>query len=232
MSDKVSVLIPTYNREKFIYTSLDSILKQTYSNLAIIIYDDGSTDDTCKIIKSIKDKRVRLIQAKENKGVAYARNQLLDECETEFACWHDSDDLSNIYRIQLQYEDMQRHGKHLIGCHWTKLRNLNDEKEWQKEPKITTWTKPAFATFMFPVDKTIRFKEVLKIGGEDWEWVKRMKKIYGYQIVLIHRMYYVRFHGDRIGVWKRKLRREVPKELLLSLSYKELINYYNKHHVK
>ena len=65
---KVSVIIPVYNSEKYIYECLNSVINQTYKNLEIICIDDSSTDNSVKIIKSIGDKRIKLIRLKENNG--------------------------------------------------------------------------------------------------------------------------------------------------------------------
>ena len=71
----VSIIIPAFNAEKTIAYTLDSVIRQTYKNLEIIVVDDGSEDNTYKIIKSIanKDRRVKLIE-QANNGVASARN--------------------------------------------------------------------------------------------------------------------------------------------------------------
>ena len=71
MNEKISVLIPVFNREKYLYESIMSIINQTYQELDIIIYDDGSTDGSVNIIKKLieKDNRITLIENKKNRGV-------------------------------------------------------------------------------------------------------------------------------------------------------------------
>ena len=61
INDKISIIIPTYNREKYILNSIQSISNQTYFNIEIIIIDDCSTDNTAQIIKKIKDNRINVI---------------------------------------------------------------------------------------------------------------------------------------------------------------------------
>ena len=72
--EKISIIIPTYNREKLIIRSINSILNQTYHNIEVILVDDGSTDNTKKVISQIKDKRFRYIKLRKNQGANVARN--------------------------------------------------------------------------------------------------------------------------------------------------------------
>ena len=72
--DKISVIIPTYNRAKSIIHSIKSVLTQTYHNLEVIIIDDCSNDNTESLISKIEDNRIKYIKLKENKGANFARN--------------------------------------------------------------------------------------------------------------------------------------------------------------
>ena len=92
-SAKVSIIIPVYNGENTIKRCLDSVLKQTYDNLQIIVIDDGSTDDTHNICKaySKKDERILFLTC-ENFGVSNARNICLDNATGDYVCFLDSDD--------------------------------------------------------------------------------------------------------------------------------------------
>ena len=217
----ISILIPTFNREKYIAETLRTVIRQTYTNFEIIIYDDGSTDDTISIIKEWQQEYscIRLIEGSVNKGVGYARNKLLDACQTPYACWQDSDDLVHYDRLKLQIRAMRK--PMLIFTKWVWLHY--HQLKWKTRLKNTE--SLAFATLMFPVDKTIRFREDIKLGGEDWDWVARMREKYE-ECLLPDRLYHVRFHSDRIGHWKKKLRRDIPRDLLGKLSYAEMIQYY------
>jgi glycosyltransferase involved in cell wall biosynthesis len=89
----VSVIIPSYNVEKFISRTLKSVINQTYNNLEIIVVDDGSKDNTVAVIKYYKniDSRIRLF-TQSNQGVSVARNIGLDNARGEFIAFLDSDD--------------------------------------------------------------------------------------------------------------------------------------------
>ena len=87
----VSVVIPTYNRERTIKASVQSVLDQTYQNLEVIVVDDGSTDRTKDVISAIDDPRVHLIVQK-NQGACVARNTGIEAAKGAFIAFQDSDD--------------------------------------------------------------------------------------------------------------------------------------------
>jgi glycosyltransferase involved in cell wall biosynthesis len=89
---KVSVIMPTYNRAAFLPISVRSVLEQTYTDLELIIVDDGSTDGTEKVVKSIDDPRIKYYYQK-NAGVSAARNLALEHAEGEWITFLDSDDI-------------------------------------------------------------------------------------------------------------------------------------------
>jgi len=87
----VSVVIPAYNAGKYLEHAINSILAQSYSNLEIIIVNDGSTDNTADIATSFTDPRVHLV-SKTNGGMSSARNAGVDEAKGEFLAFLDADD--------------------------------------------------------------------------------------------------------------------------------------------
>ena len=76
---KVSVIIPVHNSSKHIKECIDSVINQTYKNIEIIVVDDASEDNSAKIIKSINDSRIKIIELKQNVGAATARNKGIEE---------------------------------------------------------------------------------------------------------------------------------------------------------
>ena len=87
----VSVILPTRNRADLIVRSIDSVIKQTYTNWELIIWDDGSTDNTKEIIDSYKDPRIRYFYD-SNHGAHYARNQAMVISQGKYIAFLDSDD--------------------------------------------------------------------------------------------------------------------------------------------
>ncbi|MBR3002612.1 MAG: glycosyltransferase [Clostridia bacterium] len=89
----VSIIIPVYNTEKYVERCIQSVEKQDYNNLEIIVVDDGSTDNSLTICKKIaqNDSRIKLIH-KENQGAGFARNTGLDNASGKYVMFIDSDD--------------------------------------------------------------------------------------------------------------------------------------------
>ena len=88
----VSIVIPAYNAENFISETMDSVLRQEYTNMEIWVINDGSTDTTVQKVNAIRDERIRLVN-QENSGVSVARNKGLGLSNGEFIMFFDADDL-------------------------------------------------------------------------------------------------------------------------------------------
>ena len=90
---KVSVIIPVYNVEKYLAQCLDSVINQTLKDIEIICINDGSTDDSLKILQDYakKDDRIKVIN-QDNMGVSVARNKGIKSAKGEFICFVDADD--------------------------------------------------------------------------------------------------------------------------------------------
>lgn len=105
---KVSVVIPLYNKELHIKRAIRSVLVQSIQNFEVIVVDDGSTDDSPEVVKGFKDPRIHLIQ-QENAGVSAARNKGIQESQTDFITFLDADDewmpnfLETILRLREKY---------------------------------------------------------------------------------------------------------------------------------
>ena len=90
----VSIIIPVYNSEKYLYACLESCERQSYVNLDIVIVNDGSTDSSCLIVEEFmkKDDRFRIIN-KKNEGLVEARKTGVREANADFIFFLDSDDI-------------------------------------------------------------------------------------------------------------------------------------------
>ena len=109
----LTVLMPVYNADKFLAESISSILKQTYSDFELLILDDGSTDNSLKIIKAYakEDKRIKILVNKTNQKQAKCRNRLLKNSKTKFIAWMDADDISLEDRLQTQMDFLKQNPK-------------------------------------------------------------------------------------------------------------------------
>lgn len=96
MQPKVSIILPTFNRDKVLQRAIDSVISQDYSNIELIIVDDGSVDDTDKILKRLENKiRIKIVKHKHNLGVTAAKNTGLNNLprDTKYFGIFDSDDV-------------------------------------------------------------------------------------------------------------------------------------------
>lgn len=96
MSNKlISVIIPAYNVESYIEECIKSILNQSHKNMEILIYNDGSTDNTLNVLKKFKKlSKLKIFSCRENKGVSAARNYLLNRAQGDYIMLQDADDKS------------------------------------------------------------------------------------------------------------------------------------------
>ena len=111
----VSVIMPVYNGGEYLSDAVASILNQTYKNLELIIVDDGSTDDSLKILRQYKsDERVKVIVL-SHRGLTHALNAGLEKTQGEFIARMDADDISLTNRLAIQMNYLKTHPK-VIAC--------------------------------------------------------------------------------------------------------------------
>lgn len=98
---KVSVLIPVFNGEKYISAAIENVLKQTYSDIEIIVVDDGSTDGSYDVALRYQSDKVKVYR-QENKGASAARNLAFEKSTGELIQYLDADDLLSYNKIEAQ----------------------------------------------------------------------------------------------------------------------------------
>lgn len=110
MKPKISVIMPAYNTEKYIWLAVESILNQSFTDFEFIIIDDFSSDNTFKILEEFakKDNRIKLFKNERNMWISYTRNKLIWLCNTNYIVSQDSDDISNNYRLELSYNFLEK----------------------------------------------------------------------------------------------------------------------------
>ena len=92
IAPKVSVILTSYNHAKYIRESIESVLKQTYRDFELIIWDDASTDDSWNIISEYTDERIRTFRNETNQFMSYFREAVSNVARGEYVAIHHSDD--------------------------------------------------------------------------------------------------------------------------------------------
>jgi glycosyltransferase involved in cell wall biosynthesis len=123
VNPKVSVVIPTYERAGKVQGAIKSVLAQTFSDLEVIVVDDGSTDDTGKILGEIYGDRIRYY-AQTNQGVSAARNRGIEQARGDWIAFLDSDDFWAKEKLELQFKALEQFNPQCGAC-YTDTRLFN-----------------------------------------------------------------------------------------------------------
>lgn len=177
---KVSVIIPVYNGEKTIERAVKNIASQTYSNIEIVVVNDGSKDNTSKILNQLKNSYSNLVVCEqENAGVSEARNQGIKIATGEWIFFLDADDILNEECIEKLVENIDEDVKHQIIQTSFITTNLQGEilDEVFNAQKVMYNSKAALSTLerkwvvitrMFRAEdiKDIKFKKGVALGED------------------------------------------------------------------
>ena len=133
--DKITIIVPVYNVEKYLVNAIDSALSQTYENLEIILIDDGSTDSSGKICDQYKEKdsRIKVIHQK-NKGLSGARNTGLDNATGKYIMFLDPDDSFELDACEKLYNYIEKSNADYVVGNYT---NMDEDG--------TKWDNPVFS---------------------------------------------------------------------------------------
>ena len=128
----VSVIIPFHNAEKWIRETLESLLKQSYRNIELLLINDMSVDNSMDVVNSFHDERLR-VYTQPRKGAAAAMNYGLRESKGSYIKFWDADDLMNPKHIEKQYESIKNHPGYISSCKWTRFRKHLNEAVFRPE---------------------------------------------------------------------------------------------------
>lgn len=117
----VSIIMPSWNTERFIGETIQSVLDQTYKNWELIIVDDCSNDCTDKVVESFKDERIRYFHNEKNSGAALTRNKAMRAARGEWIAFLDSDDLWMPEKLEHQISFMEKNGYSLSYTEYEKI---------------------------------------------------------------------------------------------------------------
>lgn len=242
----VSVIIPTYNREKYIKRAIDSVLSQTYQNFEIIIIDDGSTDNTKEFLQSyFGDKRICYIY-QDNQGVATANNNGIKKASGKYiALLHSDDFWCDNRKIEKQINFLEKYHDYLLvggGIIRVKengketFRILYPENDEQIRKTMLLSCSFASSAVVFKKEawkKTKGFNENIEVC-EDWDlWMKigKVGKLYNFQEYFIHyqesekslsnfyRRKSFRYNLELIQKYSKDYPTFVKKAILLNICY-------------
>ena len=115
---EVSVLMPAFDRERFIGEAIESVLAQTFRDFELVVVDDGSRDGTVRVVESHRDPRIRLERMGENRGIAAARNRALALARGRYVALLDSDDVAHPRRLEQQVRFLREHPRHALVGSW------------------------------------------------------------------------------------------------------------------
>ena len=124
---KVSVIMPTYNSEKYLSEAIGSLLAQTFKNFELLIVDDNSGDNTVSIIESYKDSRIKLISGSCN-GLAAALNTGIAVAQGEYIARMDSDDIAMPERLSKQVSFLDNNLEY--GVCGTRCTSFDDKRDY------------------------------------------------------------------------------------------------------
>ncbi|WP_158299248.1 glycosyltransferase family 2 protein [Paenibacillus antri] len=168
----VTVVIPTYNRARFIRRGIESVLKQTIDNWKLLIVDDGSKDKTERIVRKYveRDPRIRYVKQRKNRGVCYTLNHALSLVDTPYFSQLDADDWYEKDTLEKCLRKMEEGGPKVAVVYgndkvWKKKRG-NRLKYLGKKKKRQIRGKYDFITFhsmIYP--RFYRTEALRKVGG-------------------------------------------------------------------
>ena len=162
----VSVVSPYYNRQAYVYESVQSLLDQSYDNLEIVIVDDGSTDETYQRLCSFSDPRLKVIH-QENQGVVGALRTAIDASKGEIVAVHGSGDISYPERIEKQVALLQARPEiGVVGCHVKNTNTVNGYSMILKSNSAAATTETLKESNVFTHGEVMYRRELYeRVGG-------------------------------------------------------------------
>ncbi len=128
--------MPLYNGERYVRKAIQSIVEQTYTNWELLIVNDGSTDNSEKIVLEFDDERIHYAKNEENKGIVYTRNRLFELAKGDYWAILDCDDIAHPQRIAKQVRFLQQNPKYILCGTWATKINEEGMKIGKMQPPI------------------------------------------------------------------------------------------------
>ncbi len=125
----ISIIIPVYNTEKFLTKCLESLIHQTKKELEFIVINDGSKDNSEKLIKEFKDERIKYFKNK-NHGIGKTRNFGINQAKGKYLMFLDSDDYLEENACELLFKEAEKNDYDIVVCDYYKVFSNGEKKEF------------------------------------------------------------------------------------------------------
>ena len=190
----VSVIMPTYNSAQYLSDAIRSTLDQSYGDFELVVVDDGSTDETTKILGSVSDSRLHVVSLPRNSGLAAARNAGLEVSRGELIAWLDSDDMSRRDRLARQVSVLRRRPEVGLCGSWVKTFGDSSVKTWRYPRRAGVLASRMLFDDPFATSSVmVRRQAIVEAGGfdesfapaEDYDLWERLSQ--GWQLVNVPR---------------------------------------------
>jgi glycosyltransferase involved in cell wall biosynthesis len=179
ISPLVSVVMPVFNGGTYLVDSIESILNQTFLDFEFIIIDDGSIDNTLKIISKYEDSDGRIIViSRENRGIIYSLNEGINRARGKFIARMDADDVSMPSRLEQQVKYMENNKVDLCGSHSLLIGDNNEIKGLAVTPlthdmcSLSLSFKVPFAHSSVMIRKSFISNHKLQYGQSQYTFVE------------------------------------------------------------
>ncbi|MBF2016537.1 MAG: glycosyltransferase [Rivularia sp. T60_A2020_040] len=166
----ISVIVPLFNGERTIEETIKSILNQTFSNIEVIIINDGSTDATLEIVANILDSRIQIFSY-PNAGLSASRNRGISQAKGEYISFIDADDLWTADKLELQWQALQSNPQAAVAYSWTDY--IDESGKFIKSGRRIKVNGDAFSKLLVTnflengSNPLIRQQALEKVGGFD-----------------------------------------------------------------
>ena len=137
---KVAIILPNYNSDLFLKTTINSVLNQSYKNWQLIIVDDCSNQKTQSILKTfLKNKKIKIFWSKTNRGAAYCRNFAIKKSKSKYLAFIDSDDIWSKEKLSSQYNFMKKNKIKISHTSYTIINSNNKIIGFRPAKKIQNY---------------------------------------------------------------------------------------------
>jgi len=214
MNELVSIIVPTYNTEKFIRQTIESVQNQSYSNWEMILADDASTDKTVAIIEEFakNDNRIKLFKLPENRGNGFARNTALEKAIGKYIAYLDADDLWFPEKLEKQIQFLKTNNLHFTFSFYDSIDEEGNSLNRRVEsPNPLTYKELFFCNYVgnltaiYDVEHFGKIKLESSEKRQDWRiWLTILKQIKSAEAVPESLAFY-RIRKDSISSSKFKL---------------------------